>query len=442
MSTISTHPQSELAPHSGFYQQLKFGAREYGSFLKQFSRNARLYLFGSLLMGVTSNVFQLLLNLYLQELGFAEGKIGLVISSRAIGMTAIAIPAAIILGRIRLKLVLMVSVVLFGLFSYFITSVQVLELLILFSVLAGISFTFFSVGAAPFYMRNSTSAERTHLFSAAYGIMLVAGMAGSIGSGKLVTVISDYTGSIVTGYQYTLYAGIVIGLLALIPFSMIKASRPSAEERRITLSRQQLKQRGGFYFRISFCNFLVGLGAGLIIPFLNLYFKDRFNLSPATIGLYYFVVQFSMLAGSLAGPVLAKRFGLVRAVVLTQLASIPFMLVLSYSYFLPLAFVAFIFRGGLMNLGQPIVTNLGMELSHKSEQGLVNALLMVAWTSAWMVSAALGGSLIQHYGYTVTMNITIILYVVSTLVFYVFFKKAEVKQETTSEWSLVRETLS
>jgi phosphatidate cytidylyltransferase len=47
-----------------------------------------------------------------------------------------------------------------------------------------------------------------------------------------------------------------------------------------------------------------------------------------------------MLIGSLAGPVLAKQLGLVRTVVWTQMASMPFMLILSYSYFLPLVFVA------------------------------------------------------------------------------------------------------
>ena len=45
------------------------------------------------------------------------------------------------------------------------------------------------------------------------------------------------------------------------------------------------------------------------------------------------------------------------------------MLVLSYSYVLWLAVVAFLVRGGLMNLGVPITTNLAMELSDKDDRG-------------------------------------------------------------------------
>ena len=438
MKTASSQiPPTDRPEH--LMGRLKNLVRDYVDHVKLFSRNTRLYLIGSFLMGINFTVFNLFLNLYLKEFGFAEGDIGLVLSSRAVGMAVMAIPAAILLSRVRLKPILLVTSFLFAVFSMFITTFHELTLLMAFSLLSGMAFCFYRVGAAPFYMRNSTPKERTYVFSLSFGMVLLSGMAGSIGSGKLVTVIADYTGDIVLGYQYTIYLGIAIGLISLVPFFMIKSAKPSREENKILFSWQQLKSRGKFYFKVSFSNFLVGLGAGLIIPFLNLYFRDRFNLSPDLIGLYYFVVQFSMLAGSLSGPVLAKRWGLVRTVVITQLASIPFMLALSYTYFLPLAFVAFVLRGGLMNLGVPIVTNLGMELAEKREQGLVNALLMVAWTSAWMVSSAVGGSLIEKFGYTFTMNITVFLYVVSSFTFYIFFRKTEVKGDRETGWTIVRE---
>ena len=393
-------------------------------------------------MGINFQVFQLLLNLYLKELGFLEGDIGRVLSSRAVGMTLIAIPAALVLSRIRLKPVLLVSCVLFAVFSFFIASYETLILQMGFAMLSAMAFTFYRVAAAPFYMRNSTPQERTHLFSFSFATMLLAGMVGSVSAGKMVTYLSDVTGNLVLGYRYTLYMAIAVGLLALIPFMLIKSSRPSPNEDRISLSMAQLRKRGKFYFKISISNFLVGMGAGLIIPFLNLYFRDRFHLQPDTIGLFYFLVHFSMFSGILSGPILAKKFGLVRTVVITQLASMPFMLILSYTYFLPLAVVAFIVRGGLMNLGQPIVTNFGMEVSEKKEQGLVNALLAIAWTSSWMVSAAVGGKLIEEYGYTFTMNLTIVLYIISTFTFFFFFRNGERKSESQPRWEIVRENVS
>ena len=80
-----------------------------------------------------------------------------------------------------------------------------------------------------------------------------------------------------------------------------------------------------------------------------------------------------------------------------------------------------------------------MELAEKKEQGLVNALLMVSWTSSWMISAAIGGQLIDTYGYTFTINITIVLYLLSTLTFYSFFKDAEIKTDTLPKWIIAKE---
>ena len=92
-----------------------------------------------------------------------------------------------------------------------------------------------------------------------------------------------------------------------------------------------------------------------------------------------------------------------------------------------------------MNMGVPLMTNFGMEMAEKKEQGLVNALLMVAWTSSWMISAAIGGSLIEEYGYTVTMNITVALYILSTITYYSFFRNSETKGKSAIGWVMVRE---
>ena len=425
--------------HYGIKNTIKDEFQDYITNIKLFSKNAKLYLLGSFLIGINFHVFQLLLNLYLRELNFEESQIGFIISSRAVGMTLIAIPAAMLLSRVKLKPVLLGSCILFGMFSFGLSSSTSLEMLISFSMLSGVVFAFYRVAGGPFYMRNSTNKERTHLFSVSFGMMIMAGMAGSAGSGQLVKIIGDHFNSVLLGYQYTLYIGIIFSLLALIPFAVIKASKPSDEENKINISLKQFKERGGFYFKITIANFLVGLGAGLIIPFLNLYFRDRFHQDASSIGMFYFYVSFSMLAGSLAGPIMAKKFGLVRAVVITQFLSIPFMFIMSYSLVLPLVVVAFILRAGFMNLGSPIVTNLGMELSEKSEQGLVNALLMVAWTSSWMISAAIGGYLIDNFGYTFTINITIGLYILSSTTFYFFFKDAEIKTDTPTRWIIAKE---
>lgn len=412
---------------------------EYLASVKLFSPNARLYLLGSFLTGINFAVFQLLFNLYLKELGFDEGSIGWVNSLRAVGMTLVAIPAAMLLSRVRLKPILIASCALFGFFSLGLTTFEQFTYLLGSAFLAGLAFSFYRVAGGPFYMRNSTEKERTHLFSFSFATHLLAGMIGSLGSGNLVAYLGDVTGDILFGYRVTLYIAIGISLLAIVPFAILKAAPPSAEENRIVLSREKFRKRGRFYLKISMANFLVGMGAGLIIPYLNLYFRDRFGLGPDTIGFYYILLSFGMLVGTLSGPILARRMGLVRTIVITQLLSIPFMFVLSYGYVLWLVVPAFVLRAGLMNMGVPISTNFGMEMSQKEEQGLVNALLMVSWTASWMVSVAIGGQFIELFGYTVTLNISILLYVLSSVTYFIFFRNSETRDAKTGGWHVVHQ---
>ena len=115
-------------------------------------------------------------------------------------------------------------------------------------------------------------------------------MVGSAGSGNLVEWLADYTGDILSGYRFTLYSGIAISLFSLIPFALIRAAKPTVEESRVSFSFEMLKERWPFYFKISISNFLVGMGAGLVIPFLNLYFRDRFGQAPDSIGHFYFLM--------------------------------------------------------------------------------------------------------------------------------------------------------
>src|SRR5439155_24668226 len=93
---------------------------------------------------------------------------------------------------------------------------------------------------------------------------------------------------------------------------------------------------------------LIGAGAGLVIPFMNLYFAERFHCSSAQIGTFFSVAQVCTAAAALLGPALARRFGKLRTAVIAQLLSLPFLLTLGIERRLPMAVGAFWARATLM----------------------------------------------------------------------------------------------
>jgi MFS family permease len=408
-------------------QRIKDVIFDYWGHLKLLSRNARLFLIGIFFLGINWAVFWVLLNLYFKELGFAEDLIGQVLSFIAWGMALVSVPAAFIIPRVSIKKILVFSVVLAGFFYLLQATLVVKTYLLAASLLLGMTSTVARVAAAPFMMQNSTPKERTYLFSLHFGIYLVAGIVGSLGGGQLPALFSDLGVSGALAFRYALYVSVGLGFLSVIPFLMIKQPKKSDQHSRSgpTWNRKFLAKRGALLFRLCFPFFIVGLGAGFVIPFLNLYFRDRFGIPAGTIGTYFAIQQVAMLGGILSGPVLSKKFGMIKTVVVTQLASIPFMLVLAFTYYLPAAVGAFVFRASLMNMGQPISTNFAMEKVTEKEQALTNALLMLSWTGSWAISANLGGKLIEAYGFTPPLLITVGLYMLSSILYYMFFSSEE-----------------
>jgi len=403
---------------------------DYWGHLKLFSRNARLFLVGIFFVGLNFSIFSLLLNLYFKEIGFTEDLIGEVLSLTGWGMTIVSVPAAFIIPKVQVKKILVISVVFAGIFSLLQASFVERTQLLLASFALGMTSSVARVAAAPFLMRNSTPKERTYLFSLNFGIYLVAAIVGSLGGGYLPHLFSHYVGSGAIAFRYSLYLSVFLSVLALIPFMMIK---PDEKREPLTKDKKDwdkklLTERGILLFKLCLPFFIVGMGAGLVIPFLNLYFRDRFLLPAGTIGIFFALLQFFMLAGILIGPLLSKKIGMIKTIVYTQLSSTPFMLVLAFTYNLPLAVVCFLFRGTLMNMGQPISTNFAMEKVKEKEHALANALLMLSWTASWAASANLGGRLIKAYSFTPPLLITVGLYIISSVLYYLFFSTEEDKK--------------
>ncbi len=73
---------------------------------------------------------------------------------------------------------------------------------------------------------------------------------------------------------------------------------------------------------------LIGLGAGLMQPFMNVYFRNVYLKPDAAIGIVFALGGLAMAAGQFIGPPMADRLGKIRTVMLTQALSIPFLMTL------------------------------------------------------------------------------------------------------------------
>ncbi len=399
--------------------------KEYFENLKNISKNAKLFLIGGIFNGIGMSVFQLLFNLYLKDSGKTETQIGFILSSGSLGATLVAIPAALLIERLHIKHILLVTTVLASMAYIMQVFFTDMSLILFFSFLASMFITVYRISSAPFFMRNSTSKERIYLFSTSAALMMGSALIGFLIGGflpKLIRSMGNEIG-VIDSYRYSLYISIVASLISLIPFFMIHEDTKPNDKRNI-FSRM-MHYNWHLMGKLIVPKLFVGMGAGLIIPFMNLYFRNVFNQESASIGSFFSILQVFMFLAMMSAPLLAKRFGMLRSIVITELISIPFMLVLALTTNLTIAVVAFVFRGTLMNMNVPISSNFEMELVKKDEQAFTNAMSMLAWNGAWTISAHFGGAIIEKHSFQYSFYITIALYLCSALSYYFFFRSID-----------------
>lgn len=153
----------------------------------------------------------------------------------------------------------------------------------------------------------------------------------------------------------------------------------------------RLAGRFGLWLRLFVPEAAIGFGAGLVIPFLNLYLREKFGLSYGTTGFIFALSALATGVAMLVQPLLVGRMGKLGAIVLVQALSLPFMAILAWAPWLPLVTLALLIRGALMNAAGPVYAALVMDYLEEGERPgffLVEAAL---WSLLFALGSAISG---------------------------------------------------
>ncbi|RKY22202.1 MAG: hypothetical protein DRQ55_01855 [Planctomycetota bacterium] len=369
--------------------------------LQRFSPAARRFLAGAVLLELSHAFLWALENLYVRSLGFGEADVGLVLTCAAAGVVLSTLPAASVYERIGPRRSLTLAAGAAGLAMLGLTTATSLFSLCAWSAVQGAAFTLHRVVAAPFLISVCEPGLRSRLFGAEMAAHTVAAAVGLALAGWVAGSLEQAGLFAETG---ALRAALIFGAMLSLSSVLVYRRLPDATgiddsdgERRGVFSILA-PRHWGLWWRLAVPNLLVGLGAGLTVPFINLYFTDRFGLPKVWLGVVMATSQFAMTVGVLFQPRLVERIGLLKATLLTEVLSLPFFLVLAFTGHMGVALVAFVFRAALMNLSHPVWRQLIMELTPNSWRAAVNGVAMLAWNLGWLSSNVLGGTLIERSG--------------------------------------------
>lgn len=404
----------------------------YLSRIRAFSKNARLYLVSEAIYGTATGIFQLLFNFYVLSLGYNEAVLGNMVAARSMTSLIMAIPCGFLTDRIGRRNSIMISIASYS------ASVAVMLLFpsslifLAMNIIQGVAQALSGVAMGPFLMENSKETERTYLFSLSSGLRMTAVSIGQWVGGFLPTWFAlrlAINAMDTKAYSLSLWAVALSGFVALLPMLFVarRASRTAGRPTFAPLSF--IRNNPGKFEKLILPTLITSVGAGLIMPFMNVYFRNVHQQSDSSIGTFFAWGSLAMGLGLIVAPALAERFGKIQIVVVSQALSVPFLIMLGFSPWFGVVLVAYYVRTMLMNMSGPIYSTYVMEQVEPESRGMLASLTSMASNFGWALSPTISGYLQIRYGFGPPFLLTILLYTIAIGMYYVWFWRPDRRKQ-------------
>lgn len=380
---------------------------------------------------VVNGAFTLALNLHLAKKGYTDSQIASFTADRFMAVMLFALPFGYYIKGRALRPIFALSASLLP-----VVSLLLLEtigtntdgLLRLCLVAWGICFTGMAIPAIPYILRNSAANIHTRAISLNAAMWSL----GLIVAGSLLYLLAHIAPSFFDEKRLLQFFSIFgVGGAYFV-------WRMSPDEVIQTTSSVRGKQFGNWFgeydwlliFRAVIPTTLIAIGAGLTIPFMNLFFYNIFGLDTDSFSLLGSFTALLVTASTLAVPYIKNRLGY-KAIPLSQGLAIASLVALGASDFLraeswalPLALFCFAIRQPFMSLANPMTSELTMYYVGKKNQEMMSALSSSIWSGSWFISSQVFAWLrYEQLRYGSIFFITAAFYVIGVMLYVLLIKE-------------------
>ena len=196
--------------------------------------------------------------------------------------------------------------------------------------------------------------------------------------------------------------------------------------RDVAVPRATTAHAGRLLPRFAAIEILFGFGAGSFLPFINLFFADRYGLSFGAIGPALGTIAVAGSLGALVhGRIVASRLGPVRGVVTVELLSLPFALAAALTGNVVVAVLLFAARAALMYGAQATWSAYTLSSFVPAERAAVNATLALAWSIAAAIASSASGAIrgaLGPEGFTVNLIALVLFYAAGAVLVLTLFR--------------------
>jgi MFS family permease len=398
--------------------------RTYSDRLGAFHPNARLYLLSAVLTGASLGVFRLLFNFFILSKQYDATILGTLVTTSSLTALIAALPMGFVADRLGRKRSLIMGGLVVSASVLFMALFPSIPLLFALNVTLGIGQSLSGVTMGPFLMENSNDKERVYLFSFSSGLQTASAFIGNWIGGYLPTWSGQWMHASSTSTQSYGLSIIIIATAAtagIVPLLFLGKPRTSLQQRTRYNPLMVFHKQPALIGKLILPMLITSVGAGLIMPFMNVYFRQVYHQPDPVIGAMFAWGSLAMGIGLLIAPALADKYGKIQVVVITQALSVPFLIMLGFSPVFFISAAAYYVRLALMNMSSPVYQTFVMEHVDPNSRATIASLVSMANSFGWAFSPIISGWLQDNYGFKPAFLGTILLYCISIFFYWRFF---------------------
>jgi MFS family permease len=397
--------------------------RRYFVGARQFDRNVKLFLTVTAFRGMVIAALAIILNLYLYSLGYDARFIGLINGVNSLAVLLVSVPLGFLADRFGRRPVLLVGGIAYPVSILALALSTTTPAILIINFIFGAVATTYWVAGIPLLVASTTESQRVQAFSINSFLLWGLGPIASFGSGQVVEVAAHVL-HVSASSSGALRAGMLfmcaLALFGTVPYPFLR------EPPRAHTVRSEVQRAGHMatlFLKLLVPDVILAFGLGAILTFIQLYFHLRFRLDPGPIGIILAVGGVIAGAGTLATPVIARRWGNLRTAVRFQWTVAPAAAVLAVSAQLVLAVPAYWVLLTLRGMSDPVYTAFVQERVPEGYRARISGLYNVTYSIGYSLGPAVSGQLQKVGGFTPAFLMGTGCYFVGASLLYLFFAR-------------------
>lgn len=390
-------------------------------------RSARLLVYAGVMPALaTGMVFNDLSYFLTQVQGIPATIMGSIIMVMGIAMVAASVPMGIAADRFGRKRIWIIGNTVASLDIALFALTTNIALLLFAAVLEGVSDAAFSASSSALMADLAGDEKRTSTFS-------LFGFLGSIASGLgsfviPFVVLLEAIGLTNKESHILIYVGVAL-LSVASTVLVLNIRTPRSQARGGGIKGFMPSKSKHVLAKYITANSILAAGAGLFVPIMAYWFSLMYGV-PDTISVPILGIS-SILIGvsSLAAPMLARKIGVVKAIVLTQGTSMIFMVTTPLSPQFASASIVYTIRSFLMNMAGPLQSSMIMGLVSPDERGAAAGISAALWRLPNAFTVGIGSWFLNEGYLSAPFFVAATLYGISIALFWNFFSRIRMPEE-------------